>query len=401
MNEDAEDCLLDRLKTEFGHNEGDAVTASLRREYLEALNENAVATSEYDNAIKGPEMQRIAPGQHSAVDGVLTASLKLRQQQRENSQLGIIEHYHRELTEASHKPPHDPSTILSLEEGLEGLDKIELASKFEAAEALLRKLEHAVITAKRETDIQRHRLETARAASPFQASQVQQAHALTTVHDDLTRWLENSLALCASDTPVSHDKSDATKAGCLTTKHVQEAYEQYVEARGELIRAVDTLSTNKQKYETRLMASPGKQQIRPIQDVLLDSGNDLLKAFRATGRDRLYQYAHNEIEAEQATTIERLRRLADESQLLTAYPLLAGSGKADQVIAPAIGRKASDTEDQVARQMEAWDFAAGVAGEVTGKAVGRHVAAAYGATESAQGNLEDLRRLHDLTNFRG
>ena len=399
MDDHAGDRLLDRLKSGFApymKKSSEAMTSVLQREYLEAIHENAIATTEYKTAVKHSQTQGTALRQHSADDGVLAASLQLRRQQREHSLLDIIEHYRRKLTQSSHKSEHDPSTELSVDEIPTGTDNVELATKVEAAEALLKKLEYAAITAKQERDDQKHRLETARAAHSLEVSEVRQAHALTAVHVELTRWLEDSLTLCASDIPVSHIQSEETKKGRLTTADVQQAYEQYVEARSELIRVVKTPSINSQKYETQLMPAPGKQQIQPIRDILLESGNNAANAVHAAGLERLYQYSQNEVGVQQATTIDHLRRLADESQLLPAYPLLARSGRAVQV-ATALGRKESVTGDEVTREVEAWDFAAGAAGEVTGQALNRYVAAAYDATASAQVNLEDLRRLLDLT----
>ena len=397
MDEHTGDRLLERLKSGFApyqKNGSEAVTSDLRREYLEAVHRNAIATNEYDTAVKYSQTQGTALKQHSADDGVLAASLKLRRQQREHSQLGIIEHYHRKLTQSSHKSEHDPSTELRVDERPTGTDNVELATKVEAAEALVKKLEYAAITAKQERDDQKHRLETARAAHSLEVSEARQAHALTAVHVELSRWLEDSLTLCAGDIPASSNQSEETKKGRLTTADVQQAYEQYVEARSELIRVVNTPSTKRQKCETQLMPDPGKQQIQPVRDILLESGNNAANAVHAAGLERLYQYSQNEVGVQQATTIEHLRRLADESQLLPAYPLLARSGRAAQV-APAIGRRESDAGDEVTREVEAWSFAAGAAGEVTGQALSRYVAAAYDATASAEVNLNDVRRLLD------
>ncbi len=244
-------------------------------------------------------------------------------------------------------------------------------------------------------------------------------HVLSRTRDELINWIEGELAKTESPksppnnaqyegtNPEPHHPTKDTEQHVLDIKH---KYTKYVEARKTYLAALaeatspippavsgeHLLRSHKDEVQTRTVHSAVCSVLPYLSANLLFPLN--LQKWTAQQKSHI----GTSLSKEQEATIQVLDRLADESHLLPAYPLLATDPRF-QNVAKALGSKAMPLQiddrsagRQQMRTLEmarAWAFAAGAAKASTQDVLDEKLAQGTKHTYSAQDVLGDVRVL--------
>ncbi|OQU99873.1 hypothetical protein CLAIMM_05446 [Cladophialophora immunda] len=158
-------------------------------------------------------------------------------------------------------------------------------------------------------------------------------------------------------------------------------YDQYVEARRRLLSAATDLRSPLPEKESQ---SPGgnKSVEQPLKPRATDLTNTVEKCLLPSLQQQRMSSSHltlmdEQLRKESATTINMLDRHSDESQLLQAFPLLAGSGRFVHARSTFGDKQNKDTgtetQDEVSTRLEAWMFAAEAADVASLGAAEKHL----------------------------
>jgi len=223
--------------------------------------------------------------------------------------------------------------------------------------------------------------------------------------------LEESLEMCqgqgAEREVVEHETRDT-----VTNAMIDEEYEQYLNARKRALEAVQSLSKPVQVDSGQHLDGNHESMIRTSSPSTMRGhgveANGLLNAVEkvllATLQRRDTIQAHHlvateQIDDEHAKTVNMLDRLADESQLLQAFPILARSGRF-QHAASTLGKRPDNddkTKDEISQRMEPWMFAANAADVALSGALEKALGEGKQAMESVSKSLAELRLLKDAS----
>ena len=399
-----------------GRHQIPAYIQGVRRKYLEAIQADVDINRRYAATITGLNDATKDPReveQHSLLLGRLDV-LRLR---RVHARLTILKHYVDELRGLSDQNglflPEDSDGANEAEPPSDDIDD-RITSLVDSAQQLMTHLEQAVIGAKHEADRERSSLLVAKAQcqhSPVVRQEVR-AHALAAVRDELTAWLEDSLAKCNVDgvsiPDPENDNQDADNQTALDQK-IAEQYEHYLAARKRVIAAATALSSTTNdtpKEETTETVPVGN---RHVQDAPNMTTNQLeqdylpLRQYHATIQ-AYHSFATEQVEKETVDTIDMLEKLRDESQLLQAFPILARSGHFQHATSafgkmPIAENPAND--DELGSRIEAWSFAADAADTALKGTIEGQVKQGQAALEEVSERLAGLALFREAMNDRG
>ena len=102
------------------------------------------------------------------------------------------------------------------------------------------------------------------------------------------------------------------------------------------------------------------------------------------------------VEFERTDATEMLQRLADESQLLTAYPMLNKSERFSHA-RKVFGETGEQNPDDVAEHAKAWSFAAGTSGSASEARLTHDLLHANHALQKMQRNIQDIEFLSNIS----
>ena len=369
----------------------------LQRDYLEAVQANAIAKLRH--ARVRAQSQRLHLNDNTKCStSLLSACLDELAKKRQHAELGINDEHVRRLerlSKAAKARSFSPARErYSLPRDGSQPDYNEIARD---AQEKLRLLESAVLQATSQS-----RREKARLAS-FQSTPIvstgaanrHQVQALDEVRAKLTAWLEDSVTRCntedMSDHPADNDRNEEPN---LRLDDVQAAYDVYAETRKKLLHTFQRISIQGPTMEISPVLASSDVSTRVIlpelDDPLMKQEEVARRLQSKQNQGQLLSYLDGIVKEGKTETAEVLQRLADESQLLPAYPILARSDRFRAVMQTFGGNGADQVHDQVIGQTEAWLFAAKASGEATNAAVIKELQQGDKAIEGVQENLSDL-----------
>ena len=372
------------------------------KRHLEATGANLLAKKRLDQVIiqKHLTSDRLE-GSCPAAD-FLSNQLDLRRRERQKHNLNVLSRYATQLKDLAAK---QQDAAQSIEADAQPIQREETdpatSTEFEGARSKVRALEAAVLQSRRRAGREQARLQHLRdvSATAADVSRTQQLDALEAIRSQLTSWLEESLATCGSEESTSlKSPAQVNAAEAADLQDVEASYERYLEARSKLIEALELFISPQTVSST---ASTGFQapireraQLQPPQENLIDS-ETLYTALQSSHTSNQHQaFLEDSLAAERDSTRSILQRLADESQLLLAYPILAQSAKFGKVVT-ALGKPEDAQTEEIAQHAQAWAFAADAAAVRTQTQVNKDLTLGHGAMKGVQQNLDDMSFLND------
>ncbi|RMZ77825.1 hypothetical protein DV737_g4125, partial [Chaetothyriales sp. CBS 132003] len=370
----------------------------VRRKYLNAVQAQVSAKrafTEKGNSLAA-QGAAVVPDCGDAIILNRLNSSRQRQQQASLSTLSRHVTAFERLLPSSHPNTNQHESSNAVSAAPESMERLRGQS-----EDLLGKLEMAVFNARMRAERGKLTAPAAHSATrPISGgSAVSRLRALRAVHEELTAWVEESLAACAQHEPPSvpvvgqEDGRPDHK-----NSELEAAYGRYVQGRKSMTAAVDMLS----QPLPSIVHERGTEKPVPVVAVEADSAVTVQKRVRAwqeLQRSKLTaEYARAEIEKESEEAAAVIDRLADESQLLHAYPRLAKLPGSRQIAPGAVRGVPSD---RVKTQTEAWSFASGAADESLSVAIDHDLADGNRAIDEALKTLRDLALLRESVLTRG
>ncbi|OKL56953.1 hypothetical protein UA08_07824 [Talaromyces atroroseus] len=407
--------------------------AGVRREYLKALQENIAVKREYNDLSEKITSRQLLNGQVNArpskpaVSGsidvdthssVLSDYLALLRERRRHEKLQLFDAHLRELASAADPEEQHQSNSSTARADL---DKIFKGNGYETADesgdnvqALISKLERAVVRAKAKLVKEQHLLQQLREqqANGLLDSR-NKAIALGRTRDTLVQWVEEKLAITTSteDDVMNHEKRYTDDTNTAETwqliaerkTQIKEQYAAYVGARRSLLDAVSLLS---QPTRSAALEEPSK---KPPQRSSDDSIQDYsaIDAFRTVSEHILpaakYQkslahqrsYLTGMLTKEKTNIKHAFDRLSQESHLLPEYPILARQSKFRHITPSSTtgsGPRQPNRDDTL-QNAQAWAFAADAARSGENDYVEQRLE--HGA-EMADTASETLQQVYDL-----
>jgi hypothetical protein len=372
----------------------------LRRQYLKEVQANIKARNDYQDLLA----QQARPGETGedvadAGDRVarLETHLRLLQLRKRREEVQITRHYLEKLKETNpakdgglpfkQQPIDEDATTASLQAPL-GINYENTGR--DSTEALMKKLERAVIRAKYQLEREERLLAEVKARHPEDSSADQgndprpRLNALAATRDELVRFLEEKMpsdSLEYDNSAHSAVENDAEPA--LDREQVQEEiqaeYEKYLTARKRLLDVAstalsapggpeshDTISGKDTEVVDDRVGAPLPVITQPALSVLPFISEQLLPQLRNQKAHALQRsYTSKVLNTERRKALDSLELLADESHLLPAYPIMARQTRFKNVVSALGGPKkpdhamadAEDTDEMIKR-VEAWAFAA-------------------------------------------
>lgn len=378
----------------------------LRKDYLEAVRNNAIAKRQHDAAVASvlDRPPKEDTSHNASTESGLALHLELLRQRRRQERLNVIEKFLTDLEslgadlrsrETERKRREHPVLTTTVEH-------IGTAEADAVIRDSVTKLEFAVIQSDRGAKQEREWLHSAQAEVDHhhESDPARQLQALSAVRDELTLWLEQSLEKCAAVGDSDEEPQEASSATQGSSDLLRAEYERYLKARQSLLSAAESLKAPliKSDTEERPLEVHGPVPIAtPLTDQALAVEASLSQRQLEESLQHLETYAHDELDKEGKESLEALLRLVDESQLLPEYPILAKDQRFSKAIASLGSQPQQASDDKVVEKVEAWTFAAGAADKSLDAAVTSHVKKATQALDNVDEMLRDLRFLHDET----
>lgn len=359
------------------------------RQYLLAVHDNTVAKLRYAEAIAHLRKATVHSKDPRPTQAMAFSShLDALRQERLHRNLSTIESYLAEVdslreTTKAIKPAADSSSHHISDFAPE------IYAAYSKIDDLMSELEIAVLEADHDAELEAARLQEAR-THVGEVGSAQKLHALIGVRDQLTAWLEDSLAACAEE--EDRRESAALSRDRLTPDMVQDTYDGYVSSRRTLLQSAATLSVPVQPQKRPLEALEAPGDLPILQDIAMESEHRHLVQQSSATMDQIQRHVSNEINGEQERSVNALLRLAEESQLLAQYPLLSRNERYGKLI-KQLGSMSSQGENRVTEQISAWAFAADAAGKSTSGALQMHLKEANAALDEFDDALKDLQVL--------
>lgn len=413
--------------------------SGFRKDYLRALQANIRARNEYKeltrDAIdaKSEATFDIGPPYSRRVEDKaerLSTYLSLLQERRTYEKLSILQDY----LEVLNKKDVAASDYLSIDRMQRELPLVPEApvatsrslSSNNDTENLIHRLERTVLRAKHaleneknliaklkdEQQTESRQAEVTDAESPAMGSgSGSKLAALCRTRDELIRWMEEQLAKSSQiseDTPLEDSNRDLERKDSDIEQRkaaIAAKYEQYLEARkGMIAAASETVS-----YQGQVEGGKEQHQIVDPKVESNRSDNDqqaswmlpylteyLIPSARAQ-KAFLQQESHlaTSLSKQQNLTTQLLNRLANESHLLSNYPLLSRQPRFKDTVA-ALGPKQLSPPSHESRstyEARAWAFAADAARSATHEAVEGRLEHGFTHVKNAKAVLDEIRIL--------
>lgn len=388
----------------------DAIPAGLtvlQRRYLEAVRRHAVAKEQHEAVVAsirdGQASRQVKRPKHDPDSG-LSSYLELLRHRRQQERLGTIRSYLAKLdrlneelrsTEAESEPGDAFALAQTAVEPSRAVD-------ISAIHSMVTNLETAVIKSDSEARQERSHLSASRSSvtSLQNLDPASEAYALSAVRDELTRWIEQSLAKCADGD--RHDAEMPANDGSITitAQDVHAEYEKYLVARKRLLSALECLqvpATLNDAGKALAQTAPPTITDEPPADQALAVEASQHQRQIGNNMRQIQSHLDGELDREKEESLEALLRLVDESQLLPAYPVLAKNERFGKITSSLGTRPQTQSDNKITEQIEAWTFAANAADKSLEAAINSQVTKATKALDEVDKMLGDMKILHGQT----
>lgn len=400
--------------------DGRVQTSGITREYMRALQANAAARREFDEAVQATRQEDASPGEKPAADaGFLHEQLALLQVRRKKECLLAVE---RSLDRLAEKPASfqsflDADDVFQGARALPGVPQAVLDS-FVAeqsaaqpdAQALLHQLEKTALRAKLLLKQEERRLAEARArhGGRQHVSNGAKLEALNATRNELIGWMESELGKASGDDEAHEDPGAAgdgearpsgDEAAIASRLHqIQEKYARYIAARKEIL----ALAAQNQRPSlpppppNRRASDSGRpgggDKPGPVNHLFTPYLEKLLALSRQQ-KDAMAQKLHTSavLGKQVKDTCQLLSRLGEESQLLPSHPakepLRPRSGLGNETTTKSSARA------EVSARVKHWALAADAAKIATLEAVAEAIERGQVALERS---MQTLQQMDDL-----
>jgi hypothetical protein len=390
----------------------------LERIYLEALHRNVSARRAFNVLQKStpqPTRPRV-PAQGTR----LSEHIELLRLQRRSEELQIFQRYLTKLQNLFAARPDVlglntiPSVHLSSLSHVQQYDSKDVNQAMDSFGGLVRRLEKAVISAKYRVEHEHALLNQAeRNVSLISAIDTQKNRlcALAATRDELVAWIEENISSSQSNEESMLNKGaqeEQTESVIPSLRaEIMAKYNQYITMRKRLLDCIADCIAFAEHPQVEIVASETKSNFSTPseQTPSLSYLPFLLTQIQNCTQLRHFhsqQAAHYSslLAKEGSKTTTELSRLADESHLLPAYPMLARQDRFKHVVT-AIASKGllaiadpSEEESEMSRRMKAWSFAADAAREATQRMVMEQLENSDEAVKEGEWWIGKLRELH-------
>lgn len=399
----------------------------LRKKYLKALQANVAARKGYE-ALTSEIRASTASSQDNDASwngSDLRMYLALLQQRRTHEKLQILHHYLDKLSskEAARSDYLDlnrvrkelPEPQLELNHAIAATDQGE--GKSEEVEALVERLERAVVRAKYQLEREKALLADVKTKQPMSNEPTNgpplvdigiKVHALTRTRDELVNWVEEQLAKSSLEEEDPYLEQAEELGHTLYSvderlDQIKQKYNVYLETRKALLSAATEASAppSSQLRRNDLPSRPeqGSTSLsRHDIHSVLPFVNEHLIPLSQWQRSQVPLKSHlsNSLAKQKSESMRVLDRLQDESHLLPLYPILAGQLRFKNAIA-ALGTTSTArqptgpvAEDKILTHARAWAFASDAARSSTNEAVEGKAQDGIEYAERAQEKLQTL-----------
>ena len=381
----------------------------LRSEYLQAIRAKVAAKCQYDGAAARSFESAQDPEYKNDTTALLEQHLCLIRLQNRHAELVGL---------------RDELEVARLSPGLAATDirpvvaeapvstrprEDDLSVLSESIKQSMITLEMAVVQAHHEAKRQKALLDRVKSetADTNIATPERRGYAMSSVRKELTAWLEESLDKCqdASGALEADGDVDGQESDTASDANIDGQYERYLEARREILAAVADLRAPLPERESKALDDsrvPVMQNATSTQTVEMTSILNAVEKWLLPSIQRRrvsrahFELAEEQLQKEVRTTIDMLDRLGDESQLLQAFAILAGSGRFEHA-ASTFGNKqdgpASETKGEISNRLDSWLFAAEAADVASTGTIEKQLQQGKEAMDTAMDNLNQLRLL--------
>ncbi|OAP55575.1 hypothetical protein AYL99_10548 [Fonsecaea erecta] len=383
--------------------------ANLKVEYLEAVRTNVAARRRYMEAVAlavpeapHPDLpSRLATDQRDFLD----QHLELSRLRKQSAQLTALNGEVNAILSSSDLPmvPRGSTTVnpeaatVSSENGQQQDLPRSIMQSIQA-------LEMALVYARHEATQQKVLLDQAKSSmsEPGNASDERRLAALSVARKILTIWLQESLDKCQEGPDVWDDQvvDDARQTDEDVEAQIEMEYEQYLEARRQLLSVTAKLRALLPDKEKPRKIEDNKQVEQSFVSQATDLVNAIERRLLSSMQQQRMSSSHvalvdEQIHKESTATINMLDRLSDESQLLQAFPLLAGSGRFVHATSIFGDKQKHDanvgTKDEVSKRLGPWMFAAEAADVASSGAIEKHLKQGREAMDEARRGLAAIQ----------
>ena len=383
--------------------------ADLQNQYLEAIHTNSTAKRRYDEVAARSPLSVQCPADEHADYHLLDQRLELLLERKRHAALVEVQEKLQSLQRSRrHQHKAEGSTFAEVP-AQNSRSENEFAADGDSINRALKALEMAVIQAHQNSKKERDLLQQARssvARTDFPSTQHQLA-AVSAVRNELTAWVEQGLAECQeTDNPHGLSSNHGLETEIVDwDAKIDIQYERYLTARKRLIDSAASLRNPLPASEPYAMSNAGNLEPQPIVpmppsgagEMLTLLGNRVLPGVQLRNVVQAYlATTHEQVQKETDTMVNMIGRLSDESQLLSAFPMLSQSGRFKQV-EYAFGKHRSEdsvgTEDVISKSLRPWLFAAAAATVVSADILTKSLATGNDAMDTIERSLAELRLL--------
>ena len=393
--------------------------STLEERYLEAYRTNVSARQGLDELRQ--QDGNAAPGVREQVTlGSKAGSyLQLIRQRRRHEEYQVLHRHVEKLSKTPAAHPHFLDIRVSLSDA-EGSQPGHTANSFgsldgqpETLADLSDRLERAVLQAKHRLEHERRLLEQIKIEhhqQPETPTRIQRLQGLTAVQTELFSWVEEKLAsspemdtneVGGAQSKLQVHDLDSTEAD---NTDVKSQYDLYLKARQRLLHAVavlsHTLDKNGSLTTTKASTSPERGPYDTELPVSVFLEQRLVPLYDAHQAAKMRQSLLSAMINESYTqTLQELDRLADESHLLSSYPLSSHSGRqvnitraSSQADRPRPA-KTDNEPDEIGQKIQAWTFASEAASKSTSSFVSEQLQRGMESLDQADVNISKLQEL--------
>ncbi|KAI1203149.1 hypothetical protein F5X97DRAFT_285085 [Nemania serpens] len=396
-----------------------------QQEFIEAVQKNIKLQKELSRlradhkaAVSAAATPVPSSSQADAGRKLLEEKLECNMLEKERRRLDVLSKYYQELGRQPAAAPDflDPKVMFKgcapfpelPKELVEGFTKVQEAPEKEAQD-LVSRLRKATLRQKLVIEHDQRKLEELKATYPVDPKDLPpevQVTALNAVKNSLVNWIEAMLSkagegeteeAAAAEASPGDKKEDKDLGGDAQLADIEKEYKRHIELRKQIMASISQLRKLKnlpqpqEEARERVPALQVSASPEP-QTYLLTPYLEKLQALSREQKGLVQEKAHINatISRQQQETIKMLRRLAQESKLLSKYP----PPKSEKPHSSMSFAKATKSAS-IAEQIQPWLFAADSAKIATLEAVAQAVDEGEMSIEGAMQALDQVSILQN------
>lgn len=362
--------------------------SGLRRRYLEALKSNLEARQRYQQMSAPGRTVSSQPQEQApeANSNIILSHLETLRLQRRHQELDIRRRYAQSLSQDAPTSCNFDIEPTELQNGANGdtfdSEQDDIAATSFRIKAIAAKLQKAVLQANHQLQLQTAFLadmqqQQSSSGAPSGESQARE-NAIAATRNILVAWLDEKLSEGAAGDFMKSLPQESKGDLFTAPQSVAESYERYIDVRkalmqaaNEALRPLHTLPNSVRESEDPEERTQTSEDLE-IWHAISQRLNP--KQQQQGDATALHVYKCVQVAKEQQHTLEVIKRLADESHLLSTYP-----------------SETLDCGDKLSRTVAAWTSAASAATELVVRGVEQHERVAYGALKNVETGLVQLK----------